>query len=90
VSWLTPDVVEAVAKHMNTDHEEDLLVMVAGSAPGAISAQVIGLDKAALHVRIVEPGCDREVALPWPGPLTRRSDIRTYVVQMHRRALGEK
>jgi hypothetical protein len=75
---------------MNDDHRDDLLVMVSGHAPTADSAEVTGLDLEALHVRVLEAGAQRDVALPWPGPLTQRSDIRRYVVQLHTEALGEK
>jgi hypothetical protein len=75
---------------MNADHRDDLLVMVSGQAPTAESAEVTGLDLDVLHVRVVEAGAERDVVLPWPGPLNQRSDIRTYVVQLHTQALGEK
>lgn len=89
MSWLTPDVVAAVAQHMNDDHRDDLLVMVAGLAPEAVTARVRGLNRQALLVEVESAaGRTREVALPWPAELTQRSDIRTYVVQMHTDALG--
>ncbi|MBK6762186.1 MAG: DUF2470 domain-containing protein [Micrococcales bacterium] len=76
---------------MNDDHRADLLVMVAEQAPTATQAEVTGVDEAALYVRVVEaPGAAREVALAWPGPLTQRTDIRKYVVEMHEQAQGEK
>lgn len=84
MSWLAQDVVDAVCRHMNDDHTEDVAVMI--GRPG-VSAQVVDLDESALYVRA---GDDR-IALPWPGPLTSRADIRTYVVHMHTRALqGDK
>ncbi len=91
MNWLTPEVVRAVTTHMNDDHRADLLVMVAEQAPTATQAEVTGVDEAALYVRVVEaPGAAREVALAWPGPLTQRTDIRKYVVEMHEQAQGEK
>jgi hypothetical protein len=87
---LTPDVVDAVATHMNEDHREDLLVMVAGQVPGAVAAEVTGLDSQSLRVQVVDgSGTSRHVALPWPEPLTQRSDIRKYVVQMYEQAQGD-
>ncbi len=84
MSWLTQDVVDAVCRHMNTDHTEDVAVMI--GRPG-VAAQVVDLDESALYV---DAGTER-IALPWPGPLTSRADIRTYVVEMHTRALqGER
>jgi hypothetical protein len=84
VSWLTQDVVDAVCRHMNCDHAADIAVMV--GRPG-VAAQVVDLDESALYV---EAETER-IALPWPGPLKSRTDIRTYVVEMHTRALeGEK
>jgi hypothetical protein len=83
VTWLTADVVAAVCRHMNADHPEDVAVMI--GRPG-VEAKVVDLDEAALYV---QAGNDR-IALPWPGPLTSRADIRTYVVHMHTQAQGEK
>ena len=31
-------------------------------------------------------GDAEDIALPWPGHLTSRADIRTYVVEMYNRA----
>ena len=40
-----PDVVDAVLRHMNSDHREDNLVIVrANGAPDASDATMIGLD----------------------------------------------
>ena len=90
MSWLSPDVVAAVARHMNDDHRADLLVMVGPLAPEALDAEVAGLDLSALHVRVSDPdGSSRVVSLPWPGPLTERADIRKYVVQMYEQPQGE-
>lgn len=84
MNWLTGDVVEAVCRHLNEDHAADVAVMI--QQPG-VSAQVVGLDESALYV---QAGRER-IALPWPGPLTSRADIRTYVVEMHSQALrGDK
>ncbi len=85
MTWLTADVVSAVCRHMNEDHSADLLVMV--GRPDVATARVTGLDQQALHVVAHLCNGDAEdIALPWPGHLTSRADIRTYVVEMYNRA----
>lgn len=88
--WLTPEVVAAVKKHMNDDHQADSLVMVSPLCPGAVAAKVIGLDRDALHLEAVVADQPRPVRvdLPWPSPLTERADIRRYVVQLYEAAGG--
>jgi Protein of unknown function (DUF2470) len=89
VSWLTPDVVNSVATHMNEDHRDDLLIMISAQGPDAVVAEVTGLDTTSLHVRAELPdGATQDIALAWPGELTQRSDIRKYVVQLHDQALA--
>lgn len=85
MTWLTEEVVSAVCRHMNEDHAADLLVMV--GRDDVATARVTGLDPQALHVVAdLHSGATEEIALPWPGPLRSRADIRTYVVEMHNRA----
>ena len=89
MSWLTPEVVNSVATHMNEDHRDDLLIMISAEVPDAVVAEVTGLDTTSLHVRAELPdGATQEIALAWPGALTQRSDIRKYVVQLHDQALA--
>ena len=89
----TPDVVEAIRRHMNDDHPDDCLRMVQGlgGAVDATAATMAGLDADTAVFVATTPAGEVEVVLPWSGHLTERGQVRTEVVRMHEeacRALG--
>ncbi|WP_129669989.1 DUF2470 domain-containing protein [Phytoactinopolyspora endophytica] len=83
-----PDVIEAVARHMNDDHEEDslLIVKTLGGVPGATEAVVAHLDGDGVDFTVVADGEDRTVRVAWSKPLTERPQIRQEFVRMYQEA----
>jgi hypothetical protein len=87
MSWLTPDIVDAVCRHMNDDHAAETLDLARVEAPDAISATVVGLDLDALVIDVRRPeGHHPPLRLPWPEPLRDRADIRRQIVVLHESA----
>ena len=82
----TPDVVEAICRHMNEDHPDDCVRMVRGLAGvDADRVTMTGLDADAAFFRVEEPRV-ADVSLPWSGRLTERGQVRVEVVRMHEEA----
>lgn len=83
-----PDVVTAVAEHMNDDHEDDslLIVQALGGAHDAESAQVTHLDGDGVDFTVSTGGAERIVRVPWSRPLTERRQIREEFVRMYTEA----
>ncbi|NED95729.1 DUF2470 domain-containing protein [Phytoactinopolyspora alkaliphila] len=84
----TPDVIDAVAKHMNDDHDDDALMIVQslGGVPDATEATVIHLDGHGVDFAAVVNGAPRDVRVPWSRPLTERPEIRQEFVRMYHEA----
>jgi putative heme iron utilization protein len=80
-----PDVVEAVAEHMNDEHEDDslLIVRALGGVPEASEATVAHLDGTGVDFRVVVDGAQRTVRVPWSRPLNERPEIRAEFVRMY-------
>lgn len=81
----SPQVIDAVADHMNTDHPEDSLLIVRslGARPDASAASVGGLDGDGIDFTAVINGTDETVRVPWSEPLTERTQIRVEVTRMY-------
>lgn len=82
-----PEVVDAVLRHMNSDHREDNMIIVrANGAPDAESATMIALDdrEGVWSVRL--GGDDSELCIAWTVPVVERPDIRKAVVFLYRDA----
>jgi hypothetical protein len=78
------DVVAAVLRHMNDDHTGDSLVIVRGFAEArATAAAMTGLDAEAGEWSAEVDGENRQVRIPWLGPVTERADIRREVVALY-------
>jgi hypothetical protein len=88
----SPDVVEAICRHMNGDHAEDCRTMVRGLAGvEASAATMTGLDGDHAFMRAETADGPVDVALPWSERLTERAQVRVEVVKLHEqasRALG--
>jgi hypothetical protein len=89
----TPDVVDAIRRHMNDDHPDDCLRMVQGlgGVVDATAATMADLDADRAWFVATTPDGEVEVELPWAHHLTERGQVRTEVVRMHEeacRALG--
>jgi putative heme iron utilization protein len=83
----SPDVVEAICRHMNVDHPDDCLRMVQGlGGVQASAATMTGLDDLAAFFTATTDTGEVEVVLPWSHQLTERAEVRTEVVVMHEQA----
>lgn len=88
-----PDVVAAVARHMNDDHTDDSLVIVRalGGTPDATAARVAGLDGTGVDFTVTVDGAgggggERTVRVPFARPLTERPEIRAEFVRLYTEA----
>lgn len=83
-----PDVIAAVAHHMNDDHSDDsvLIVRALGDTPAASAAEVTHLDGAGVDFAVTVDGGQRTVRVPWSQPLTERPQIRQEFVRMYHEA----
>ncbi|MFC4060429.1 DUF2470 domain-containing protein [Planomonospora corallina] len=84
----TPDVVEAIKRHMNDDHADDALLIVRGlgGRPEATAARTAGVDAEAITFTAVSGGQEVAVRVPWGTTLTERAQVRREVVRLYREA----
>ncbi|MFE3454839.1 DUF2470 domain-containing protein [Nonomuraea sp. NPDC059194] len=84
----TPDVVEAIKRHMNDDHADDglLIVRALGGRPAATTATTSDVDAEAIEFTI--DGGER-VRVPWGETLTERPQVRLAVVRLYNEACAE-
>jgi putative heme iron utilization protein len=80
----TPDIIEAVLKHMNADHRGHSLdiVQVLGNQPAATAVELVGLDPAAAVYTAQVAGDSVEVRIPWSEPITERVQFRSEFARM--------
>jgi putative heme iron utilization protein len=83
-----PEVVAAVARHMNDDHADDsvLICRALGGAPGTTAATMTGLDGDGLDFLATVDGVDRTVRVPFSRTLTERAEVRPEVVRLYQEA----
>ncbi|MEU7003543.1 DUF2470 domain-containing protein [Nonomuraea sp. NPDC046570] len=81
----TPDVVDAIKRHMNDDHAADALLIVRGlgDRPDATEATTSDVDAEAIEFTI--DGGER-VRVPWGERLTERPQVRKAVVRLYNEA----
>lgn len=79
-----PDVVAAVARHMNDDHAADSLAIcrTLGGQPAAEQATMTGLDAHGVDFTAVVDGRDVAVRVPFSTPVADRGQVRAEVVRM--------
>lgn len=78
-----PEVVDAVLRHMNSDHADDNLVIArANGAPDAVEATMTGLDADGGVWSVA----GAELRIPWTIPVAERADLRKAVVLLYRAA----
>jgi hypothetical protein len=93
-SPFSPDVVAAIARHMNDDHAEDNVTICRGlgGQPGTLAATMTGMTPDGIVFAATVEGPDHggtdqvEVMVPWGAPITERAQVRTEVVRMHTEA----
>jgi hypothetical protein len=84
----TPDVVEAIKRHMNDDHTADALLICQGlgGQPEATGAVTTGVDARAIEFLAVVDGAEVPVRVPWSTTLTERAQVRSEVVRLYQDA----
>ncbi|SDI36038.1 Protein of unknown function [Sinosporangium album] len=82
----TPDVVEAVKRHMNDDHAADALLIcrALGGRPEATSATTTGVDAEGIDFRVTVADGEVPVRVPWGETLTERAQVRMAVVRLYK------
>ena len=80
-----PDVVTAVAAHMNGDHAEDCIVIcrVLGGHDDTTAATMTGLDGEAVEFLATTASGPVTVRVPFSEPITERAQIRAEVARMY-------
>ena len=83
-----PDVIDAVRRHMNTDHADDCVVICQGlgGQPGTTAATMTGLDGDAAYFEATVDGAPVPVRIPFSQTLTERAQIRVEVTRMYHEA----
>jgi putative heme iron utilization protein len=87
VSWLTPDIVDAVKTHMNGDHAADNVVICRGlgGVPATTEATMTGMDLDGIDFAVVSDGGPSAVRIPFAdAPLRGRAEVRAEVTRMFR------
>lgn len=86
-----PDVVAAVARHMNDDHADDCLLICRGlgGQPRATAARMSGMDSDAMEFVATVNGAPVPVRIPFRTRLTERRQIRAEAARMYREACAE-
>lgn len=85
-----PETVAAVLAHMNSDHNDDnLLIVRAFGDRDAASATMTTLDRRGGTWAYVAGGADRELTLPWGAEISERAEIRREIVARYDAACAE-
>lgn len=89
-SPFSPEVVAAIARHMNDDHADDNVTICRGlgSQPGTTAATMTGMGPGGITFAATVDGADTpiDVVIPWGEAITERAQVRTEVVRMHAEA----
>lgn len=93
-SPFSPDVVAAIARHMNDDHGEDNVTICRGLGrqPTTTAATMTGMTPEGIVFTATVGGADHgqtdevEVVVPWSEPITERAQVRAEVVRMQTEA----
>ena len=84
---LTDKLLAAIAKHLNTDHLEDMLACAKGAAglAWAQQAQVVGLDAAGIDLAVCGTGNAQTVRIDFPiranGVLAFRRIVEAMIAE---------
>jgi hypothetical protein len=87
VPTFSPDIVDAVLHHMNSDHNDDnLLIARAFGSEDATTATMTTLDGSGGTWVYTANGDEHEVTVPWSSEITERPEIRREVVVLYDKA----
>jgi hypothetical protein len=90
MSAFSPDVVDAVLRHMNDDHLEDnVLIARAFAGRDVTAARMSHLDERGGTWRYTSEGQEHELHIPWSGELNERPQIRREIVALYDAACGK-
>lgn len=89
--WLTNEVIAAVARHMNTDHADDNVVICRGLGgyPGATTATFVGMTTTAARFAASGSDGEREIEIPFADEVTERPEVRTQVAALYHRSAAQ-
>lgn len=88
-SPFSPEVVAAIARHMNDDHADDNVTIVRGLAgvANATAATMTTMTPEGIVFAVSDgEGATTEVVVAWSEPITERTQVRSEVVRMHTEA----
>lgn len=87
----SPEVVEAVARHMNVDHGEDnlLIVRTLGGVPEAAEARMRDMGPDGITYAVLDGELlPADVVVPWLSVPADRAQVREQVVALHAAAVA--
>ena len=87
-SPFTPDVIDAIKRHMNGDHADDsrLIVQGLGGQPDVSAAAMSGMDADGMDFLATVDGKEVPVRIPFTQRLTERRQVRAEAARMYREA----
>lgn len=78
------ETVDAVLAHMNSDHNDDnLLIARAFGTPDATAATMTTLDEHGGTWRYTTATGETDLVVPWSGPIAERAEIRREIVVLY-------
>jgi hypothetical protein len=85
MSTFSPDVVDAILRHMNGDHTDDnLLIAQAFVDPSATAATMIDLDGDGGVWNVTVGESTTRASVTWPaGAITERAEVRREIVALY-------
>jgi hypothetical protein len=85
VSTFSPDIVDAILRHMNGDHADDnLLIARAFVDPGATESTMVGLDGDGGFWDVTAGEETTRASVAWPaGAITERAEVRREIVALY-------
>ncbi|MDO9395299.1 MAG: DUF2470 domain-containing protein [Herbiconiux sp.] len=85
MTTFSPDIVDAILRHMNDDHTDDnLLIARAFVNPAATAATMTGLDADGGVWLVTADGEETRASVAWPaGPISERAEVRREIVALY-------
>lgn len=85
VTTFSPDIIDAILRHMNGDHTDDnLLIARAFVDPAAEASTMTGLDGDGGRWDVTVADTTNSATVPWPaGPITERAEVRREIVALY-------